>query len=177
MRVAFASTAASTSTIATETGIMTAATHRDLIDRFYRAFGQRDGETMSACYAPDATFRDPVFELTGARIGAMWKMLCARGADLRIEFATVDADDERGQAEWQAWYTFSGTGRRVHNVIAARFRFAGGRIVEHVDAFDFWRWSRQALGPAGLLLGWSPLLRAKVRAEAARTLDRWLASH
>ena len=30
-----------------------------LIERLYGAFGRRDGETMAACYAPEATFRDP----------------------------------------------------------------------------------------------------------------------
>lgn len=151
--------------------------NRALIERFYRAFQQRDAATMAACYHPAATFRDPVFELEGARVGAMWKMLTSRGADLRVEFSNVVADAASGGADWQAWYTFSSTGRPVHNIIAARFRFADGLIVEHVDTFDFWRWARQALGPAGLLLGWSPLLRGKVQSQAARALDAYIATH
>jgi hypothetical protein len=148
----------------------------ELIERFYRALQQRDGEAMAACYRADATFRDPVFELRGARIGAMWKMLCARGADLRVEFAGIVADDSSGSADWQAWYTFSGTGRHVHNIIRARFRLADAMIAEHVDEFDFWRWSRQALGPLGLVLGWTPLVRGKVRTQAAQALDRFIAT-
>lgn len=147
--------------------------HVDLIERLYRALQGRDGAAMAACYAPAATFRDPVFRLGGTHIGSMWTMLCTRGADLRVEFEDVAADAEGGRARWQAWYTFSATGRPVHNVIDARFRFAGGLIIEHIDEFDFWRWSRQALGPAGLLLGWSPLLRAKVRTQAAQALERY----
>jgi ketosteroid isomerase-like protein len=154
---------------------MSAASHRDLIERFYRAFQRRDADAMAACYAARATFRDPVFTLEGARIGAMWRMLCARGADLRVEFDNLVADAGGGSADWQAWYTFSATGRPVHNVIHARFRFAGGLIAEHVDDFDFWRWSRQALGIAGVVLGWSPLLRRKVRAQALVALDRFVA--
>jgi ketosteroid isomerase-like protein len=140
------------------------------IDLFYRAFQRRDGATMAACYTPDATFRDPVFELSGERVGAMWRMLCERGKDLRVEFSEVRTDGDRGSADWQAWYRFSKSGRPVHNVIHAEFRFRDGLICEHVDNFDFWRWSRQALGPAGLLLGWSGWLRNKVRGEAARGL-------
>jgi ketosteroid isomerase-like protein len=147
--------------------------NQDTINRFYRAFQERDGATMSACYAPDATFRDPVFELSGDRIGLMWRMLTERGKDLRVEFSNVVADENAGSADWQAWYSFSKTGRKVHNVIRARFRFRGGLIVDHVDDFDFWRWSRQALGPAGLLLGWTPMLRAKVRKQAADGLDAY----
>jgi ketosteroid isomerase-like protein len=155
---------------------MDASANREVIERFYRAFLQRDAATMAACYHANATFTDPVFELRGARVGAMWKMLCARGADLRVEFTNVAADDSSGGADWQAWYTFSATGRAVHNIIHAHFRFADGLVVEHVDEFDFWRWSRQAFGPAGLLLGWTPLLRSKVQREAARALDRFVSS-
>ena len=44
---------------------------------------------MAACYAPNAHFIDPVFELQGAEIGAMWTMLCERGSDLRVESRDV----------------------------------------------------------------------------------------
>jgi ketosteroid isomerase-like protein len=155
---------------------MSAAANRETIGRFYGAFQQRDGATMAACYRADATFRDPVFDLSGARVGAMWKMLCSRGVDLRVEFANVAADDSGGSADWQAWYVFSATGRQVHNIIQARFRLVDGMIVEHVDEFDFWRWSRQAMGPLGLLLGWTPWVRRKVRAQAAHALDRFIAT-
>jgi hypothetical protein len=130
---------------------------------------------MAACYHADAKFRDPVFELDGERIGKMWTMLCSRGEDLRVEFSNVAADADRGSADWQAWYTFKSSGRPVHNIIHANFRFADGLFIEHIDDFDFWRWSRQALGPAGLLLGWTPFIPAKVRSEAARALERFIA--
>lgn len=152
---------------------MTAEANRALIERFYRAFQQRDGAAMAACYHASAKFRDPVFELEGANIGKMWKMLCSRGEDLRVEFANLNAGTSAGTVDWQAWYSFKSTGRPVHNIIHASFRFADGLIVEHFDNFDFWRWSRQALGPIGWLLGWSPMLRAKVRSQAARTLEHF----
>ena len=76
----------------------------------------------------------------------MWRMLCKRGLDLELTHSDVQADDERGSARWAADYTLSGTGRAVHNEIEASFRFRDGLIAEHVDRFDLWRWSRQALG-------------------------------
>lgn len=145
--------------------------HRVLIDNFYSAFQRRDASPMAASYHPEATFRDPVFELKGAQIGKMWTMLCARGKDLRIEYNNVSADGDHGNADWQAWYSFKTTGRPVHNVIRARFTFRDGLIAEHVDQFGFWRWSSQALGPIGLLLGWTPLVRGKVRRQALRALE------
>ena len=56
----------------------------------------------------------------------------------------------------------------MKNDVRARFRFADGLIAEHDDAFSFYAWSRQALGAAGLLLGWTPLLRALGAAPRAR---------
>jgi hypothetical protein len=61
----------------------------------------------------------------------------------------------------------------VHNVIDARFTFVAGRITRHVDSFDFWRWSRQALGPAGALLGWTPMLQGAVASRARASLGAW----
>jgi ketosteroid isomerase-like protein len=143
----------------------------DTLRRFYEAFSRRDAAAMAACYAPDVWFSDPVFtDLRGPQAGLMWKMLCERGRDLKIEFRDVRADGATGSAHWEAWYTFSTTGRKVHNVIDASFEFRDGRIVKHTDRFDLYRWARQALGPAGVLLGWTPLLQNKVRAMAAKGL-------
>jgi len=143
----------------------------EVIRKFYTAFGRRDARGMAACYHPAITFSDEVFaNLEGARAVAMWEMLCERGKDLRVEFRDVDADDSTGRAHWEAWYTFSATGRPVHNKIDARFEFRDGKIVRHHDSFGFWAWARQALGPTGWLLGWSGLVKNRVRAQAAKSL-------
>jgi ketosteroid isomerase-like protein len=146
-----------------------------IIQTFYERFRARDGEGMAACYAPDVVFSDPVFpRLEGERAGAMWKMLTGRAADLDITFDGITADDTKGSANWTARYTFSQTGRPVVNVIRASFRFANGKIVQHDDLFDFWKWSRQALGPIGLLLGWSPIVRRKVQTTAGAALEKYV---
>jgi ketosteroid isomerase-like protein len=152
-----------------------AEANRRLIERFYDAFNRRDGDAMAACYAPDVRFHDPVFqELRGDEAGAMWRMLTSRADDLRVELVEHDADEVGGSARWLADYTFSQTGRRVHNDVWARFRFAEGLIAEHDDSFGFHRWARQALGPSGLLLGWSPIVQAPVRRRARAGLDEFM---
>ncbi len=145
----------------------------ELIRRLYVAFSMRDWRVMSACYARDATFEDPVFTLRGERIGLMWRMLCTNARDFSLEFSDVSADATRGQAHWEPRYCFSQTGRMVHNVIDAAFTLRDGLIASHVDTFDFWRWSRQALGTPGWLLGWSDSLHQKVRRRAAKGLDHF----
>ena len=144
----------------------------ELIRRFYEAFQRRDHRTMAACYTADAGFSDPVFtDLQGPQVSAMWRMLCERATDLRIEASRIDADDQTGSAHWEAWYTFRQTGRPVHNRIDARFLFAAGKIYRHRDTFDLYVWARQALGVKGLLLGWFPPVQRAIRAQAARALE------
>jgi len=147
------------------------------IRRLYDGLGRHDGETMAACYAPDAEFSDPVFpDLHGDQAADMWRMLTARATDLAVELPEAKADAEAGSARWIATYTFGATGRQVVNRVQSAFRFDGnGLIAEQHDEFPFWTWSRQALGTSGLLLGWTPLLRSKVQSNAAAELARFRA--
>ena len=161
---------------------MTAASNAQTIERFYDAFSKLDAATMETLYAPDVSFEDEAFSLRGRReVGGMWRMLAeatkAKGADVwRLKYSGVQADETSGQAHWDAHYRFSATGRLVDNSIDARFTFTPeGLIATHRDSFPFWTWSRQALGTPGLLLGWSPMLRKKVRATAAGNLAKFLA--
>ena len=145
-----------------------------LINRFYEAFARQDGDAMAACYTDDAHFHDPVFEdLHGPEVGAMWRMLCERAEDLRIVHSQVQADADTGSAHWEADYTFR-TGRAVHNPIDATFRFEAGLIADHRDDFDLYAWARQALGPVGLVLGWSPPVQGKIRAQAREGLEEFM---
>jgi len=146
-----------------------------LIERFYAALHRHDADAMIACYAPDATFSDPVFPLLNAReLRTMWRMLCARGKDLRVAVSKVEADDAgAGSAHWVATYTYSATGRHVVNRIDASFRFRGSLIARHVDRFDLWRWAGMALGAKGTLLGWLPPVQSAIRAQAAKALEAY----
>jgi len=51
-----------------------------------------------------------------------------------------------------------------------------GKSCEHHAHFDLWRGSRQALGTKGLLLGWTPLVKNAVRAQALKGLKAFQAS-
>jgi hypothetical protein len=156
--------------------------NRATITRFYAAFAVLDSATMQACYATGAHFEDEAFNLNGPdEIGGMWRMLCqatqAKGrADWKLDASQIQATATIGSAHWDAHYRFSATGRLVLNRIDATFEFNDqGLITHHRDRFNFWAWSRQALGLPGLLLGWTPFLRGKVRAQAGANLQRFLA--
>lgn len=153
------------------------------LTRLYAAFSALDADAMAQCYADDVQFDDEVFSLKGKeQTMGMWRMLCdaiqSKGKDVwKLDFSGIAADAHTGQAHWEARYRFSGTGRLVHNTIDAQFTFDDqGLITRHRDHFNFWRWAGQALGAPGVLLGWTPLLRNKVRAQARANLTKFIAS-
>ena len=150
--------------------------NKELIENFYSAFQNKDYKAMAACYHPDAYFRDEAFELKGKQIAAMWHMLCERGADLEL---TYSVSDNNGvvSAHWEPRYTFSQTGRLVHNIVDAEFEFKDEKIIRHIDHFDFWRWSRQSLGTPGLLLGWTSFLKNKTGKMANKSLTSFINKH
>ena len=148
-----------------------------LIHHFYNSFSRKDYKAMQDCYADNATFSDAVFQnLNSVQVKAMWEMLIKRGKDLELTFKNVSANEKTGSAEWIANYTFSQTGRKVENHIKANFEFENGKIIKHVDSFDFYKWSSQALGLPGKLLGWTSFLQNKVRQTAMKSLDDFMNS-
>lgn len=149
--------------------------NEELITRFYRAFQQKDYATMQECYAGSATFSDPVFrDLNAWQVRAMWEMLLVKSKDLIVEFGNLHADAAGASAEWTAIYTFSATGRKVVNRVKASFVLENGKIVQHTDRFNFYKWASQALGVTGKLLGWSPFIKNEVRLAAMKSLETYM---
>ncbi|MEP7278741.1 MAG: nuclear transport factor 2 family protein [Bacteroidota bacterium] len=150
--------------------------NEQLIKRFYTAFQALDYATMQDCYSKEAVFSDAVFGLLQApELRAMWEMLCKNAKDFSLRFSDICLlDEEYATCRWIASYTFSATGRRVVNDVKAYMRIENGRITEHTDKFDLWKWSRQALGLSGLLLGWNGFIQNKVHRNARKRLDAFM---
>ena len=149
--------------------------HSKLVRAFYTSFQNKDYKTMQSLYHPDATFSDPVFQnLTSGEVKAMWQMLIGAGKDLRILFSDIRCDGDQGSCHWEAFYTFSRTGKTVHNIIDTQFEFVDGAILRHRDHFNFWRWSRQAFGLTGLAIGWTPFFHNKVSQAASSGLQKFM---
>jgi ketosteroid isomerase-like protein len=150
-------------------------TNKQLIQQFYTCFQKLDWNGMLQCYHDEVFFYDPVFEdLEAAKAKAMWKMLCQQARDFSLDFDKSEADAEFGSCEWKATYTFSKTGRKVVNKVRAHFKFHEGKIIEHMDDFDLYTWSRQALGVSGWALGWSSFLKNKIRKSAKSNLESFM---
>ncbi len=131
---------------------------------------------MADCYHKDAIFSDPVFsQLRGGQIKAMWSMLCLQAIGLTINTVNISADDATGQVIWEAKYEFGKPPRPVHNRVTAKFEFQDGKIIRHIDYFDLWHWSRMALGPLGFVLGWHTKVQERIRQQARRNLEKFIA--
>ena len=149
-----------------------------LIEKFYTSFQQKHWKGMQECYHNEIVFNDPVFQnLKSKEAFAMWHMLISAGKDLTLSFKNIKANDLSGSCRWDAHYSFSRTGRKVHNIIQAEFKFTDGKIIGHNDSFDLWRWSRMALGVSGILLGWSPIVQNKIRGTAQSSLRKFITEH
>ncbi|WP_316632594.1 nuclear transport factor 2 family protein [uncultured Flavobacterium sp.] len=146
-----------------------------LITKFYTAFANADAKTMCECYHPKIHFIDPAFGLLKeGEVSKMWEMLLLKSkGNIKIEFSNVKADDSLGSANWVATYNFSKTNRKVINKIAAQFSFQDGLIIKHIDDFDVWKWSKQAFGPIGYLLGWTGFFQNKIQKQALSSLKKF----
>ena len=129
---------------------------------------------MVGCYHPQAQFSDPIFGLLNAQEATdMWHMLCVKAQEFELKCSHIHADETFGSACWVVKYRFPQTERYVNNVIFAEFQFSEGKIIRHSAYFNFWRWSKSALGMRSLLLDWSGYLRRNVQQQALTGLQRF----
>jgi len=149
---------------------------KDVINGFYEAFSALDAENMVNYYHDNVVFEDPAFgRLEGERAKNMWRMLCQsqKGQKFIVLHSEVQAKQNEGSAHWEALYVFSKTNRNVRNKIKAEFKFKDGKIIEHTDKFDLYRWSRQALGLTGYMIGWSGFFKGKLQKQTNGLLERF----
>jgi ketosteroid isomerase-like protein len=152
--------------------------NEELINKFYSAFQKLDDAAMNSCYSDDIVFSDPAFGLLrGKEAKCMWEMLCKRAKDFSLTYGNIiHLDEEYSTCDWVATYTFGKTGRKVVNKIRANMKFADGKIIEHSDAFSLHKWSAQALGFSGWLLGWNRFFQTKIQNTAKKGLLQFMQS-
>lgn len=146
--------------------------NENTIHKFYTAFANANASQMCECYHPEIQFQDPAFGiLKGKEVCQMWKMLLERSkGDLTIEYSEIKVKENTGSAFWIARYSFSKTNRKIVNSVATKFHFKEGLIIKQFDDFDLWKWSKQAFGLIGLLLGWTGFFQKKIQKQARLSL-------
>ena len=105
---------------------------QQLVETFYLAFKNLDAETMVSCYHDDIIFNDPAFgTLKGERAKNMWRMLCEsqKGKNFIVDASDIVCSDDTGTAHWEAHYSFSKTGRKVHNIMKLNLNLKTERLL------------------------------------------------
>ena len=149
--------------------------NQEVINQFYSSFKNGDPAGMIACYHNTVIFEDPAFgKLEGEKAKAMWQMLLSKKeeSEMSVSFSVLNDN----QAEWIANYKYGPNKKPVINAVSASFVFEDGKIIKHTDHFDLWKWSKQALGAAGYLLGWSGFMKNKIQATTNKLLNKYIQS-
>ena len=149
----------------------------ELIENFTRPSLAATMPACSRCYDPAVDFADPVFTVqanvhTPCGTCSSAEARPSRSPSTRFK-PTTQVEARTGKRS----IIFRRPKRPVLNIIDAEFKFRNGKIYWHRDHFDFWKWSRQALGTSGMLLGWSPILHNRVRKTASANLDKFIVAH
>ncbi|RSK38546.1 nuclear transport factor 2 family protein [Mangrovimonas spongiae] len=146
------------------------------INAFYKAFNNLDAETMVSYYHDDIVFKDPAFgTLKGHHAKNMWRMLCQ--SQKNKDFKVTAYNITNSSATWEAFYTFSKTKRKIHNTVNAKFMFQDGKIISHTDTFNLYKWSKQALGLKGTLIGWTPFFKTQFQQQTNKLLHQFEQKH
>jgi len=147
-----------------------------LLDTFYTSFSEGNAKGMNSCYHKDIIFQDPAFGiLKGKRARAMWEMLLSKKEnDLKVEYKVIEIDDLHGKVNWTATYNFGPKKRHVVNKVSAFFEFKDGKIYRHTDYFNTYKWSKQAMGLSGFLLGWTPFFQNKIKKKTNILLSKYI---
>ena len=146
-----------------------------VVDRLFEALRRADASVIDACYHPQISYSDSVFEdLRGARVALRWRMLLQQADGFSLEHGLVFADERKAQVQWTADYRLRG--KRIRVPILSTLAIWDDLIVRQVDEYNFWQYSRQAQGIPGLLLGGLEPFQKIVRRRARRDLERFATS-
>jgi len=149
--------------------------HETLVRQFYASLAARDAEGAARCYHPEVFLSEPLHpRLRGAAAADLWRMRLAGADPIEIRLEEASGDAGGALARWSARSTVRGRPVVVRG--RSMFAFRDGRISRHYDHYSLWRWSSQALGPAGAALGWFGPWRWALRQRAARALERFSAA-
>lgn len=150
----------------------------EIVEQFYMAFSEKNADKMIGYYDDNIVFEDPAFgELQGNKAKSMWKMLLSNNNDIVISYSNIIEEKNIVTAHWTAEYIFSKTGRKVINNVFAKFEFENGKIIKHTDTFNLHKWSSQAMGLKGYLLGWTSFFKNKLQKQTNFLLDKFISKN
>ncbi|HEX6632714.1 MAG TPA: nuclear transport factor 2 family protein [Usitatibacter sp.] len=149
--------------------------HESVVRRLYAALAARGAEEAAACYHPEIFYSEPLHpRLRGDAVRDLWRMRLAPGEAYEIRLDEASGGADGATARWTVRARVRGRPVEIHG--RSLFAFRDGRISRQYDHYSLWRWSAQALGPAGAAFGWLGPVRWALRTRARRALERFSAA-
>lgn len=109
----------------------------------------------------------------GENAKAVWQFLIENvDKNAVITFSNIQTFATTGQVNWSTTYYFGK--RKIKNNITATFRFQDDKIIYHKDDYSLWKWSQQAFGILGYLIGWSPVFHWLIRWQMQQNLRTFI---
>ena len=132
-----------------------AASAAEVAAAFFDAFQKQDTAAQGKLYSPDATFKDPIYDLKGrGQVVHMWTSLFKAGKDLKLSYKVLESNADGAKVSWTADYKVFG--RPVHNEAVTDLKVKDGQIVSQQDSWSWSKWARQAV-PLGPLVDFPPV--------------------
>ena len=134
------------------------ASPAEVATAFYQAFQKQDVGAFEKLYAPQATFKDPIYDLKNrSQTLHMWTSLFKAGKDLKLDFKVLESGPDSAKVSWTADYKVFG--RPVHNESITDLTVKDGKITQQQDSWSWSKWAKQAL-PLGPLVDFPPVKAA-----------------
>ena len=144
---------------------------KEIAIKFYDAFSAANIDVLKQLYDKKLIFNDNIFvNLDYNETISMWSSLLVGNKNMSIKYEIKKYSEKYVEVEWIADYLFTSTNRNVKNIILAKMEIDQGKIINHTDNFDFYKWSQMAFGITGALIGWTSFFKNKVRTEAYNKL-------
>lgn len=148
------------------------SSNRELIEKFYQSFQNRDFEAMDNCYDDNIVYFDPLYHfLNGSNVKFMWKFRYANTNHFNLDFEQIKTDDEEYfTIEYRIRYVSEETGNVVDQSIKSYIRISSGKISEHSEAFSIHQWSSMVYGGIAKLIGWNRFYQNRLKKNARKKL-------
>ena len=144
---------------------------KEIAIKFYDAFSVANIDVLKQLYDKKLIFNDNIFvNLDYNETISMWSSLLVGNKNMSIKYEIKKYSEKYVEVEWIADYLFTSTNRNVKNIILAKMEIDQGKIINHTDNFDFYKWSQMAFGITGVLIGWTSFFKNKVRTETYNKL-------
>ena len=144
------------------------AKSRAAVEKYFAAFEAHDTKTLQAIYAPDASFKDNMFDLPNH--DSIMNMWSKAPPFKKFEVQVLGVQGNEVHTRWTADYEIFG--HQVHNEIDSRITVnANGQLETQREHWDQSKWLSQALPvipkwAQGLAMGvLRPILNWKTRAD------------